>query len=109
MKISYSDFFSHSVLFEDEEIDIIALTFLKNYVKIFPIEVQISSKIETNKLEEKFCKLEKLIKGSDYQQKIKIYNLLITFDKPEEQKGKNYSIHRFSELKEIVENLIFSN
>jgi hypothetical protein len=108
-KDKLSGFFAHSVLFEDEEIDIIALILLKNYIKIFPIEIQLSSKIETSKVEEKFCKLEKFIKESNYQQKyIKIYNLLITFDKPEEREGKNYTIHPFTELNKMVENYVFS-
>lgn len=102
-------FLAHSVLFDDEEIDIIALVLFKNYVKIFPIEVQISTSIDMKKTYEKFQKLEeKFLKNIKYPEgHIKIHNIFITFEVPKEKCGKNFLIRHFSELDESIRNLIY--
>lgn len=104
-------FLAHSVLFEDEEIDIIVLIIFKNHVKIFPIEVQISSGVDMKNTEEKFQKLEALIKEIKYpkEYKVQIHNLFITFEEYRKGGGKNFSIHHFSELDELIRNLIYSS
>jgi hypothetical protein len=108
-KERFFGFLAHSVYFDDEEIDIIALILLKHDVKIFPIEVQLSSNIDIKKTEEKFQKLEDLLKNIEYPDGYaKIYNLFITFEEPKEKRGRNFSIHYFSELNKIVENLVYS-
>jgi hypothetical protein len=104
-------FLAHSVFFDEEEIDIIALILLKNYAKVFPIEIQISSLSgdEIEKTEDKFQKLGDLLKDVKYPEgRIEVHNLFITFEEPKEEHGKNFSIHHFSKLNETVRNLIYS-
>jgi hypothetical protein len=104
-------FLAHSVFFDDEEIDIIALILLKNYAKVFPIEVQISplSGDEIKKTGDKFQKLGDLLKDVKYPEgRIEVHNLFITLEEPKEEHGKNFSIYHFSRLNEIIENFIYS-
>ena len=102
-------FLAHSVLFdvEGEEIDIIALVSFKNYVKIFPIEVQISSNINMKRTYEKFQKLENFLRDKGIlRENVKIHYLSVTFEEPKERRGENFSICHFSELEGLVRNLI---
>ncbi|MEM0171871.1 MAG: hypothetical protein QXU11_11860 [Thermoproteota archaeon] len=105
-----SGFLAHSVFLDGEEIDIITLILFKNYVKIFPIEVQISSSIDVKGVEEKFQKLKNLIGDAEYQEyKFQIHNLFITFEECGEKGGENFSICHFSGLNELMRSLIYSS
>jgi Na+-transporting NADH:ubiquinone oxidoreductase subunit NqrA len=71
-------FLAHSVFFDEEEIDIIALILLKNYAKVFPIEIQVSSLSgdEIEKTEDKSQKLGDLLENVEYPEgRIEVHNL----------------------------------
>jgi hypothetical protein len=86
-------FLAHSVFFDSEEIDVIALILFRNYAKVFPIEVQISSLSddEIKKTEDKFQKLGDLLENVEYPEgRIEVHNLFITFEEPKEDHDKNF-------------------